>query len=356
MTISTAALTQEGADRNRVVIVPKEHLLGSSAWTYRTWASADPVSSESASFLIASNDTPGTPPQLYAMDSVNWKNHTLKNPVSTPDGKPYRALFITRDAVQASQLDVAATVVGTHPCIYLLRRVSPVYFLLPYFKTLLEKVQLDDGSKQRLLSYDDLLDAILASDASLNCLHTEFHFDLRKYIELSCDTVVVPSLESDSENDDSHFYKPSLEKIIGFLNSKLVNLIDLLQHERKVSSLKTRMASMFPADIPHNIQLLLWKRQAISLLSIHVDQWYLNHLVQSLHPSYDFTLLDEYILTTKSQQQAQDAFQESLDKIQEGTVGASKKQKLTTSKPSRKSKPAVKVKSGALDMFFKKKE
>jgi hypothetical protein len=362
MTILTEELKDKGKDYYRVVLVPTEHLSQNGAkWTYDSWNTLHPVSNELTSYLIANN---GDLTQLYSLDKVNWKNYTVKNLASTPDGKPYRCLFITQKFDETNidqQEDIPAIVLGTLPDIYVMTPFSPLYFLLAYFKNILQKSQNDnetDSNRKRLLSYEDMLDSICENDEKLNKLVNHYKIDIKKYIQQICEIVSVPSMDSDDESEPDEFYKPSMGNIIEFLHNKIEKLTEMLAYSGKFKSLEVRMQTMFATgkSIPDEVKLELWRKQAITLVKLFADEWYITETIKKY--GYIFERMEKYTEETEAQLRAQDVLNETLEDLHQGTAGASTKrvkQSKSTAKTSTKKVP-VKVKTGALDMFFKKKE
>lgn len=336
-------LISKEADSYRVVIVP-DNCENSN---FVTWESKHPVTNELTSFVIH-QDNNGESKALYIMDQLHWDNSTVKNAEKTTDGTPFRCLFITQEGLPD------ALVQGVSPEIYVLSRFSPIYFLLSYFKSTIVKNQGDDSdSKQRLLSYTDLVDAITESQSPLKDLVDQFCFDLKPFIERICERVEVPSMDSDDEdNGGEFFYKPSLALITKFIDSKVTEIVNLSRSEEKLCTLKLRVQSMFAGEMPLDVKDLYWRKQALKFLSLYVDAWYINETENAF--VHDYTKLNNFISESKKHFDAQAVLEESLEMMQ-GSSASIKRGKLTkTIKTSKKA--TVKVKSGALDMFFKKKE
>ncbi|CAI8508440.1 unnamed protein product [Pichia kudriavzevii] len=333
-------------DTIRVVITPQEHSENNSSWVYTSKELIHPVSQERNTFVIA-RDGCNPITELYAMDKINWRNHTIKNNSSTPDGKPYSCLFITYPLSTATS--VPATVLGKHPDIYVMSSFSPLFFLIAYFKSAMVKAQ-NDGENKRLLSYEDLIENICNDDETISMFVNEFQMDLRPYLECICELVSLPSMDSDDESTDP-FYKPSLDKILNIIDERINSLVHLFQTENGIASLKWRMDTMYPKGLTDELRSLFWKRQAISIMSLFVDEWYINEACKKFN--YKFTELDQFISASKVDQQAQQAMDESLEMMHEGMIKSNNKRFKPTPK---KINTTEKKKTGALDMFFKRKE
>lgn len=336
-------LINKDSDSYKIVIVPKS----CESSRFVTWESQHPVTNETSTFVIHHKNS-GESKTLFVMDRMQWDNSTVKNAEKTVDGNPFRCLFVTREGLQD------ALVLGISPDIYVLSKFSPVYFLLSYFKPIVLKNQGEDSnSKQRLLSYRDLIDAITVSQSPVSNLVTQFNLDLKPFIEQICERVEVPSMDSDDENDEGEFfYKPSLSMITRFIENKIANIVKLSESENKLSTLKLRIQSMFSDDMPLEIKELYWRKQAFKFMSLYVDAWYINETEKTY--AHDFTKLNQFISDSKKKFDAQAVLEESLE-MMHGSSTSIKRGKLTKTVKSSK-KASVKVKSGALDMFFKKKD
>lgn len=362
MTISVEGLDERKKNDFRVVLVPQCSSEQSSAdfdTKLTTVPHQHPITGRMADFVVKQENKKDSP-ELLIMDRINWKNPNVKNQSYTPDGKPYRCLFVTQDTKKffGDGHLVPATVLGTEPDIHALTRFSPLYFLLSFFNPLLRKNAhngKDNGVDHRMSSFDDLLDEICEKDEFLGKLVQRFNFDLKPYLDLICETTPIPSIDSDDE-DTTVFYRPSIEKIKQFLSAKINGLTERFMEDSRFKTIKVRWETMYPDEIPQKIKLLMCTKQTIVLLSNYVDKWYLDQAVQ-----YDFTELEKYMLQLKERENAENLISESIQQLHEGTaavLAAQKSKKLKTTKKQGKTvkNTSVAVGKGALDMFFKKKE
>lgn len=361
MTISVEELKNESKDSYKVILIPDNET--DTKTTFITLTNPHPVTGKPTEFIISvpEKNNEGKRSNLYVLDQVNWKNPNVKNQSYTPDGKPYRCLFITGDSDKnaTSINEQSALVLGAEPNIYALTPFSPLYLLLSHFKSLLQKQfqddkQLDTNNHKRLLSYEDLTDSIYEKNKFIELLAKDYNINLKPLLELICDSSSIPSMDSDDDDEDQFFYKISIEKIKKIIIQKVDGLVEMLSLKESFKSLKIRMETMFPNGVPDDIKLLIWRQQAISLLSNYIDQWYIDISV-----TYNFELLDKFIDEKKEQERAQEMIEESIQQLHEGTAAVlsaqkSKKAKVVK-KPTKPKTPPVAVGKGALDMFFKKK-
>lgn len=354
MTISTIPLENRHKDDYRLILLPQNNADTSRKFT--TLQHEHPATGKLTDFAVCKHSNNKT--ELFVLDRLNWKNSNVKNQAYTPDGKPYRCLFITKNTTSKECVDsVPATVLGTDPTIYMLTPFSPIYLLLNYFKPIIQKkIQngTNDENDKRLLSYEDLTDSIFQTDLFISQLVKDYSIDIKPFLEIICESSSIPSMESDDEDTET-FYKPSIEKVKKFVIQKIETLVQLLLEKDSFPSLKIRMETMYPTDIPDNIKLLLWQKQAISLLQNYLDKWYIDISI-----SYDFSKLESFISELKEQERAQDMIDESLQQLHEGTNAVIAAQRNKKTKPVKKAtKPPkvtpVAVGKGKLDMFFKKK-
>lgn len=334
----------------KTILVPKHHLeLNGGSWKYISQKAAHPITGKTTEYMIAKS---GNLTELYTLNKINWTNNTLKNLATTPDGKPYRCLFITKENADD------AIVIGSSPDLYMLGLFSPVYFLIAHFKQLLFKANNDnaDQDKKRMISLEDLADSICDSNEFLKLLVSEYGVNLQQWIEQTCEKVSVPSMDSDEEVDqEDAFYKPSLKVIVNFIDAKINALSKSFSDKQRFIALNMKMDAEFTEKPSEKILALLWKKQAIDLMRLFVDGWYLEMWMKE--KNIDFSELEAFNKAELLRKQAQDTFSETLDQMHEGSLSAERAKRV---KPSVKVKPkpkaTVKVKSGALDMFFKKKE
>ena len=357
MTISIGKLEERKKNDYRVILVPKSVSESRTDTKLITIPHTHPITGKMTDFVITQGEA-DKPNTLSVMDRINWKNPNVKNQSYTPDGKPYRCLFITREDTTASTNSsfIPATVLGSEPDIYALTPFSPLYFLLEYFKPIIQKkLQNGEGhdSDQRLLTYEDMTDEICERDKFLGKLVHCFNFDLKRYLDIICDSTSIPSMDSDDE-EMSIFYKPSIGKIKQFLSDKIDGLAEKLMLKDKFKSIKLRWETMYPGEILEEIKLSMCRKQSILLLKNFVDPWYID---QSIH--YDFAELDRYIQEVKEKESAEDMINESLQQLHEGTAAVlsaqSKKVKTVKKQGKAVKSNSVAVGKGALDMFFKKK-
>lgn len=366
MTISVQELKNEGKDFYKVILIPECET--DTKTRFITLTNPHPITGKPTEFIVSVPEKKerGKGSNLYILDQVNWKNPNVKNQSYTPDGKPYRCLFITGDSNEnIASNEFPALVIGTEPNIYALTPFSPLYLLLNHFKPILQKQFQDDkqfdsnnnnNNNKRLLSYEDLTDLIYEKNKFIELLVKDYNIELKPFLELICDSSSIPNFDSDDEKEqeDQFFYKISIDKIKKIIEQKINGLVEMLLLQNSFKSLKIRIETMFPNKIPDDIKLLIWRQQAISLLSNYIDQWYLDISV-----SYNFELLDKFVDEKKEQERAQELIEESIQQLHEGTaavlsVQKSKKAKVVK-KPTKPKTPPVAVGKGALDMFFKKK-
>jgi hypothetical protein len=351
MTVPSSGLIEQEKDHYRTILVPKHHTeQNGNGWTYTTRETAHPVSGKQTEFIVATSENKA---ELYTLNKINWKNITIKNTATTPDGKPYRCLFITKENADD------AIVLGTSPDLYMLSSFSPLYFIISHLKQSLIKEYGDaneEKQQKRMVTLEDLTDSICDSNAFLRTLESEHGMKLHIWIEQVCEKASVPSMDSDNEDtDEDAFYKPSLNFIVNHIDAIIDNLIKSFGDKKRFEALNMKIDSEYLSKPTEDVQLLIWKKQAIEMMSLFVDRWYID--VWKQQKNVDFSKLDAFLSAQKLQLQAQDTFNETLDQLHEGTMSAqqSKKSKPAV-KVKMKSKTAVKLKTGALDMFFKKKE
>lgn len=374
MSISTNPLVDEATDKYRIVLLPESHLNldDGQSYIYTTLKNIHhPVSGIHTDFVVAHlnsgiDDNCKRNYELFVLDKINWKNLTVKNQGYTPDGKPYRCLFITdksseigEDKTKATIANhIPATVIGKSPDIYILTPFSSTYLLLGHFKPRIEKLKNDgNDSETRLLSYTDLIDSVCDSNDFISKLITEYNFDFKQPLSNICETSSLPSLDSDDDSVDEYF-KLSFNKISKLVSQKLHSLEKYLERKDTVKSLKSRMKKMYPEGIPGSIQQLLWRKQAIALLSIYIDSFYINECISD-NPEYNFEVLNVYLSKLKQEQAKKELVDDSIQQLHDGTAAAQKKQnkKVKSTATVKQSKQTrVAVGKGALDMFFKKKD
>ncbi|ODQ49553.1 hypothetical protein PICMEDRAFT_14988 [Pichia membranifaciens NRRL Y-2026] len=357
MTISIAELEERKKNDYRVILVPESVSDSSSDTKLITVPNTHPITGKMTDFLITQSEVDNST-SLSVLDRINWKNPNVKNQSYTPDGKPYRCLFITKGDTTASGGSslIPATILGSEPDIYAMTPFSPLYFLLEYFKPIIQKKHQNregNDNDQRLLTYEDMMDEICERDEFLGKLVHSFNFDLKKYLEIICDSTSIPSMDSDDE-ELSVFYKPSIEKIKQFLLTKVEGLTERLILKDQYRSIKLRWETMYPGELPEEIKLSMCRKQSVLLLSNFVDTWYIKESVD-----YDFSKLDCYIQKVRERENAEDMINESLQQLHEGTAAvlSAQNKKVKTVKKQVKTvkSSSVAVGKGALDMFFKKK-
>lgn len=366
MTISVEGLINKSKDAYKLVLLPQDNSFESDTKTiYTTFTYPHPVTGISSDFVVEQYIKDNKPQsQLYILDQINWKNINVKNQAYTPDGKPYRCIFITKNidkTVTTTSNEVPALVLGTEPNLYILTPFLPLYFLLDYFKPILQKKvlngKIDDNNDKRLLSYEDLTDSIYESIPFIENISKNYNIDLKPSLETICESSSIPSMDSDDENEEQFFYKISLEKIKKLIIKKIDGLVEMFMTVDSFKSLKIRMETMYPNGVPDNIKLIMWQQQAITLLANYIDKWYID-----LSTSYNTDSLEKFIKEMKVKNNAQDMIDESIQQLHEGTAAVlaaqkNKKAKTIVKKPTKATPKTVPVAvgKGKLDMFFKKK-
>lgn len=326
----------------RCILVPEDHL-NSNGWKYSIVKGLHPISNNFEEFIVAKNDSGNGGEEiveLYLLDKVNWKNYNIKNLQTTPDGKPYNCMFIKNGDENIDE----ALIIGSNNELFIMTLFSPVYLLLGYFKN--QFIKSNDNDSKRLISYEDLIDSICDIESFINILVNEYNMKFNKYLTLISEMTKI---------DEEEYFKPSINKSIEFLCNKIDMLGDKLMNGRDIyKSLHLRIDTMYNREIPNDIKEEIWKKQAVSIMSAFVDKWY----IDQISGRYNFNKLETFTNDLKLQQQAQDTFTETLEQMHENSMNEqrTKKSKVSVKGKVKASKPVVKVKSGALDMFFKKKE
>ncbi|OUT22458.1 hypothetical protein CAS74_002193 [Pichia kudriavzevii] len=150
-------------------------------------------------------------------------------------------------------------------------------------------------------------------------------------------------MDSDDESTDP-FYKPSLDKILNIIDERINSLVHLFQTENGIASLKWRMDTMYPKGLTDELRSLFGRDKPFQSCLYLLMNGTLMRPARNLTISLQNLIMD---------QQAQQAMDESLEMMHEGMIKSNNKRFKPTPK---KINTTEKKKTGALDMFFKRKE
>ncbi|ESW98244.1 hypothetical protein KL918_004010 [Ogataea parapolymorpha] len=263
---------------------------------------------------------------VYELNKTNFRDPHNATQKLTKKQQPLKTIFLA--ALDAS---MDSLMVGNNCELWIATKYNPVYLLLDFFTDALSREHV------RMVSFQDLLEQFEGCETLQELL--ENGVDLQKPLLQICESV--------DENDET-FYKPSMQKIIGYLSSKVNHLAQNLP-SALVASAKKKLA--LPGFEPTDEVLQVSKKQlAIELISSYVDAKYLNDLKKL----YSTEILDSYMVEYKRKEQSTALAEENINTLN-GMNAANPKKRKVEKKVVRKEVKKVAVGKGALDGFFKKK-
>ncbi|KAG7856045.1 hypothetical protein KL919_004438 [Ogataea angusta] len=263
---------------------------------------------------------------VYELNKTNFKDPHNTTQKLTKKQQPLKTIFLA--AMDAS---VDSLMVGNNCELWIATKYNPVYLLLDFFTDALSR------ERVRMVSFQDLLEQFEGCETLQELL--ENGVDLRKPLLQICESV--------DENDET-FYKPSMQKIVSYLSSKVDRLAQNLP-SALVASTKKKLA--LPGFEPTDEVLQVSRKQlAIELISSYVDAKYVAEL-KNLYPT---EILDSYMMEYRKKEQMTALAEENINTLN-GMNAANPKKRKVEKKVVRKEVKKVAVGKGALDGFFKKK-
>ncbi|KAG7887538.1 hypothetical protein KL936_004235 [Ogataea polymorpha] len=270
--------------------------------------------------LVVNNGT------VYELNKTNFRDPHNATQKLTKKQQPLKTIFLA--ALDAS---VDCLMVGNNCELWIATKYNPLYLLLDFFTDALNREHV------RMVSFQDLLEQFERCETLQELL--ENGVDLQKPLLQICESV--------DENDET-FYKPSMQKIIGYLSSKVDHLAQNLP-SALVASAKKKLS--LPGFEPTEEVLQVSKKQlAIELISSYVDAKYLDDLKKL----YSTEILDSYMVEYRRKEQLTALAEENINTLNVMNAANPKKRKVEK-KVVRKEVKKVAVGKGALDGFFKKK-
>lgn len=270
------------------------------------------------SFLICGEE-------LYEIEVFNLNNpHSSKNYKTTKkDNKLIRSLILENHD------NGKGGIVLEQEEVYLSKKFNFVYCFISYFW---------DKNFERFKTIEDLIDLIN-----------------EKYPSEIPEAIISKSLRLISEvivEGDEEFFKITKDKILEFLKNK-VELISNGFPESIYNQLIKPIINPIDinSEIPEDISKLSKLKYSIYLISS-----YLNNEVQDfLFNEYKFSELDEYINKLEEEKRSKKLAAEQINEL--NSINSNNKRSLdkAVKKGPIKKKPTVKLRSGPLDGFFKKK-
>lgn len=303
-----------GMETARVLYLPKG--------TSRLVQLPNPASGSMQSFVVCNDE-------LYELREVDGDNpHDKQNhlrPTTKKDSQTVRSLILEGPDNNGFIIENGALLVAT--------KFNPSFLLIGYFTS-------QKGS--RFQSSEDLFDSMQEVTPALNDLPETL---IQSALTTICETVV---------EGDEPFYKFSEEITLAWLKGRVSQLISNFPQTILESLVKPLLYPVGIDDtIPAEVMQLALRKFSIMLISSYLTAEWNDRLINE----YDFVTLDEYIQRTQQQRTDKRAAQENLSDINHLNA-QNKRTQYDTKGPLKKKavvKRQVKVSTGALDMFFKKK-
>ncbi|GME94257.1 unnamed protein product [Ambrosiozyma monospora] len=256
MTTDTEILKNIDKDSLRVAFFPKTN---STSTSFKTIKLSHPTTNKPTDFLIPETTDNSNTKTLYEINSIDFRDSFNDKQRFTKENKPLKSLLFTPTDKLPDQ---PGLIIGQTTEIYVATEYNVVYSLLQFFIDNLKK------ERQRIVTYDDLVEQFEESELLASLI--PLGFDFKKQLTHICELI---------EENDEVFYKPSLEKIVSYLRSKVDKIVNQFPKSLDVKISKKLIVPLVASSASSKEELkatdeiirLNKVRAAVDLLSSYAD-------------------------------------------------------------------------------------